>query len=78
VTYSLVDAVAGLQPGTGNHVGDAATFFVDLANLDLHLAANSPAKGIAEMGLPVTTDIDGAPRPDPGGSAPDVGAYEAP
>jgi hypothetical protein len=78
ITHSLFDAVAGLQPGAGNHVGDAATFFVDLPNTDLHLVANSPAKGIGEMGLPVTTDIDGNPRPQPNGSAPDVGAYEAP
>jgi hypothetical protein len=78
VKYSLFDTTLGLQPGTGNHVGDAAAFFADLANMDLHLSANSPAKGIGEMGLPVTTDLEGHPRPQPDGSAPDVGAYEAP
>lgn len=76
--YSLFDEELGLQPGTGNHTGTASTFFVDLANKDLHLAAASPAKGIAETGLPVTTDIEGNARPNPQGSSPDVGAYEAP
>jgi hypothetical protein len=76
--HNLFDDVLGLQPGTGNHVGDASTFFVDLTNKDLHLSANSPAKGIAETGLPVTTDLEGNPRPQPTGSMPDVGAYEAP
>lgn len=78
VKYSLSDTTLGLLPGTGNHVGDAATFFANLGNMDLHLSTDSPAKGIGEMGLPVTTDLEGHPRSQPDGSAPDVGAYEAP
>jgi hypothetical protein len=78
VRYSLFDSIIGLQPGTGNHVGDASTFFVDMTSKDLHLSVNSPAKAVGEIGLPVTTDLEGHSRPDPIGSAPDVGAYEAP
>jgi hypothetical protein len=76
--YTLFDEVAGNRPGTGNATANVSTFFVDLANEDFHLAPNSPAIGVAEPGLPVTTDADGHARPDPSGSMPDVGAYEAP
>jgi hypothetical protein len=68
-----------LYNGTGTHgtmdiAADVSTFFVDLANKDLHLAPNSPAKGKADPALPVTTDLDGNTRP----ANPDIGAYEAP
>jgi hypothetical protein len=76
--YSLFDSVVGLQPGTGNQVGDAATFFVDMENGNFHLAPGSPAIGKGEPSLDVSTDIDGNPRPNPGGGAPDIGAYESP
>jgi len=73
--YSLFDTIVGLQPGTGNRVGDASTFFVDYQHGDVHLAPNSPAKDGGEPGLDVTTDIDGNPR---NVATPDIGAYEAP
>ena len=76
--YTLFDALAGLRPGEGNHVGDASTFFVDMQLKDFHLAPGSPAKGIGQPGTNVTQDIEGNPRPSPSGSSPDVGAYEAP
>jgi hypothetical protein len=74
--YCLFDQIVGLQPGTGNRVGDASTFFVDLQGSDFHLAPSSPAIDGAEPGLPTAADIDGHTRPN--GSAADIGAYEAP
>lgn len=73
-TYSLFDSVVGLQPGSGNRVGDASTFFVDLQGGDFHLSAASPAIDGAEPGQDVSVDLDGSPRPN--GSASDIGAYE--
>lgn len=75
--YSLFDQLAGTPAGTGNRSADVATFFVDVESKDLHLAASSPAKGMAEPGL-VDVDADGNPRPLPASSNPDIGAYEAP
>jgi hypothetical protein len=74
---SLFDALIPAQLVGTNHQADAATFFVDLNGRDLHLAPMSPARGIGEPGI-VDVDIDGASRPNPAGSRPDVGAYEAP
>jgi len=78
--YSLYDTVALSQytGGTGNKVADMSTFFVNLSGRDFHLAASSPALMSAETGLPVTDDYEGKPRPNPTGSTPDMGAFEAP
>lgn len=73
--YSLFDSVVGVQPGTGNQVGDAATFFIDMENGNFHLAPGSPARGKGEPGLDVSTDLEGNPRPS---TAPDIGAYQSP
>jgi hypothetical protein len=54
---------------------DPTSLFVDLAANDYHLAAGSVALDRA-MGIDVTTDIEGVPRPQ--GAASDVGAYERP
>jgi len=78
MNYTLFDSVAGVQPGTGNKAGDVSTFFVDLANRDFHLSANSPAIGGAQTGTNVTHDYDGSPRPDPANGPPDMGAFEHP
>lgn len=75
--HSLFDTLIPTTLVGPNHQADAATFFVDLNGRDLHLAATSPARGIGEPGV-VTIDIDGAMRPNPGGSSPDAGAYERP
>ena len=75
-THSLFDSHVQ-QAGEGNQSADVSTFFADMAHGDFHLAAGSPAKGAGEPGL-VTEDLDGNPRPQPAGSNPDVGAYEAP
>lgn len=72
VTSSLFDT-QGMSDAGSNAVGDRATFFLDLAQGDFHLAPSSPARDAAEPGL-VDSDFDGAPR----GSSPDIGAYEAP
>lgn len=74
---SLFDALIPAQLVGANHQADAATFFVDLNGKDLHLARTSPARGIGQTGI-VEVDIDGGTRPNPAGSRPDVGAYEAP
>jgi hypothetical protein len=76
--YSLFDQIAVSEhtQGDGNVVGDASGFFAGAT--DYHLAAGSPAIGAAEPGLPVMTDYDGHPRPQPDGSPPDIGAFEAP
>jgi hypothetical protein len=77
---SLYDTVALPQytTGSGDKVGDSSTFFADLANKDFHLGSGSPALMSAETGLPVMDDYVGDPRPNPTGSTPDMGAYEAP
>ena len=76
-THSLFDQFTS-QLGEGNSSAAVGTFFADASTLDLHLSAASPARGGGEAGLPVTTDFDGSARPNPAGSAPDVGAFEAP
>jgi hypothetical protein len=76
--YSLFDeiAVAEHTVGEGNVVSAAPSFFVGPA--DYHLAAGSPAIGAAQTDLPVMIDYDGHPRPQPDGTHPDMGAFEAP
>ncbi len=78
--YSLYDAIAMQEQteGTGNRVADGATFFANKLGRDLHLAPASPARGAAEPGTGVSRDLEGHLRPDPSGSAPDMGAFEAP
>jgi hypothetical protein len=74
--FSLFD-LPGAPDAAGNTSADAATFFRDRANGDFHLAPASPALGTGEPSI-VANDFDGHPRPAPLGSAPDIGAYEAP
>jgi hypothetical protein len=78
--FSLFDstAVATQTGGVGSKVGDGSTFFVDRAAMNFHLAPTSPAKASAQAGLPVMFDLDGVARPNPAGSVPDIGAFEAP
>lgn len=74
---SLFDTFVPANLVGANRQADAATFFVDLNGRDLHLAPTSPARGIGQPGI-VDVDIDGAVRPQPAGTRPDIGAYEAP
>jgi hypothetical protein len=75
---SLFDLAAQGSPmGPNSIAGDPGGFFVNRAAGDYHLAAGSPALGLGEAGV-VTTDIEGKPRPNPTGSEPDSGAFEAP
>jgi hypothetical protein len=74
---SLFDTFVPANLVGENRQADAATFFVDLNGRDLHLAPASPARRIGQPGI-VDVDIDGALRPQPAGTRPDVGAYEAP
>jgi hypothetical protein len=78
--YSLFDKVAlpSLTTGTNNLVGDGATFFANKAAKDFHLGATSPALQHGEVVVGVSVDLDGNARPNPTGTAPDMGAYEAP
>jgi len=76
--YTLYDNIEALPPGQGVAIGDASTFFVDMANKNFHLAAGSPAIGAGQPGVNVTVDHDGNARPQPTGTNADVGAFEAP
>ena len=77
-TYSLYDTFAN-PGGGGNQSADASAFFIDYAHQNYHLSATSPALGHGDPAVTnVTVDLDGNPRPNPAGSAPDVGAFEAP
>ena len=70
VTYSNV---RGGYPGVGNI--DVYPRFAGVG--DYHLSDCSPCIGAGIMTQDVPdTDIEGNPRPYPGGSAPDMGAYE--
>jgi hypothetical protein len=74
---SLFDLPGAVDAGAGNFSGDAALFFVDRGAGDFHLAAQSPALERGEPAL-ISVDLEGHPRPSPAGSAPDIGAFEAP
>jgi hypothetical protein len=76
-TYSLFDIAQMSTTGTNNTVANKATFFVDMNNSDFHLVAGSPAKAAADPAAITATDHDGNARPNPAGTAPDIGAYEA-
>jgi len=60
----------------GPHDQTVDPLFVSTTNFDYHLA--SPSSPPVEAGLDVglTVDLDGNARPDPVGSAPDIGCYE--
>jgi len=79
IKFSVFDTVSITSAGTGNQVVDIDSIFVDRANGDYHLAANSIAKMAAEPGQTMTkVDFDGNPRPNPVGTTSDSGAFEAP
>ena len=48
------------------------------APVDYHLMPTSPLRGLGDPAMAVDTDFDGEPRPQPAGSAPDIGADEIP
>jgi len=79
VRYSLYDSIAvpEVTAGVGNKAAGSSSFFIDKAGKDFHLSPSSPARGAAESGLGVSEDFDGAARPSPAGSQPDMGAFEA-
>lgn len=78
--YSLFDSVADSSQtaGPGNLTGPASTFFANVEMGDFNLSATSPAVAKAQPGLGVTEDFEGRSRPNPVGSTPDIGAFEAP
>jgi hypothetical protein len=77
LSHSIIPSFATVA-GANHVVAAAASIFVDFLGGDYHLRADSPAKGAAESNSGITVDFDGAPRPNPKGSAPDIGAFEAP
>jgi hypothetical protein len=74
---SLFDEFAPANQLGSNRQASAATMFLDLSGKNLHLAPNSPARGLGQAGI-VEVDIEGHPRPGPAGTRPDIGAYESP
>jgi hypothetical protein len=76
-TYTLFDSHVS-QSGTGNSSQDSSTFFVNSGAGDFHLSPTSPARMAGDTASTITDDFDGAPRPNPTGTPPDVGCYEAP
>jgi len=70
VDHSTTDPIPG-TPAAAEKIGNP--LFVDYANGDYHLTAQSPAVD-AGLTLGFTTDLDG--NPVPAGKAPDMGAYE--
>jgi len=79
----LVEGNAVLNWGSGNI--DKNPSFVDAANGDYSLLNYSPAIGAGASSVTISdvtynapsTDMVGNPRPNPAGSAPDMGAYES-
>jgi len=74
---SLFDELVPAAQIGSNHQANAAAMFVDFNGKDLHLSAASPARALGVAGI-VDVDLEGKPRPNPAGSRPDAGAYEAP
>jgi len=73
ITYSDIE---GGFTGVGNI--NSIPLFADIYNSDYHLSDNSNCIGSGtSVGAP-GLDLDGNIRPDPPGSAPDMGAYENP
>lgn len=64
--------------GENNVYTDISSVFVDYLNGDFHLSATSPARSAGKALDDVNVDLEGNPRPNPKGSAPDSGAFEAP
>jgi len=56
---------------------NADPLFVDMVNDDYSLGDYSPCIGTATATGAPSDDLTGAARPDPGGSTPDLGAYES-
>jgi hypothetical protein len=77
--YSLFDAVAtpAARAGEGNRPTEFALIFANASMKDFHLASASDAKGNAQPNL-INVDFEGAPRPRPANTNPDMGCYEAP
>lgn len=78
VRNSLLPSFAEPNSGANNRYVDIATVFLDYLGGDYRLSANSPAKGAGDTRVDVSTDLDGNVRPNPQGSAPDIGAFESP
>ena len=79
--YADYSIISGGHTGPGNIDKDPK--FVNVITTgdeesDYHLKNSSPAigAGIATFPNPLSTDIEGNPRPNPAGSNPDIGAYE--
>lgn len=64
--------------GKNNIYTDIPGVFVDYLNGDFHLSASSPAHGAGKELEDIDVDLEGNPRPNPKGSKPDIGAFEAP
>jgi hypothetical protein len=73
VSYSDIEAGYG---GVNNHNVTMDPQFVSAT--DFHLQATSPVRGLGDPANALPLDIDLQPRPQPAGTAPDLGADEVP
>jgi hypothetical protein len=76
--HSLLPSFATATPGENNQYVDMADVFIDYLGGDYHLSRSSPAKAAGDPRSTLAVDLEGNPRPNPKGSAPDIGAFEAP
>ncbi len=76
--HSLLPSFANPTPGENNQRVNMAEVFIDYLGGDYHLSKNSPAKAAGDPRSTLAVDLEGNPRPNPTGSAPDIGAFEAP
>lgn len=75
--FSLFDTVAVPEhrSGEGNRISEFALIFANASSKDFHLAPTSNAKEGAQPNI-VDIDLEGAPRPRPAGTNPDMGCFE--
>jgi hypothetical protein len=78
VRQSIFPSFLTPVPGEDNIYTDISSVFVDYLNGDFHLSASSPARGAGKEFEGIDVDLEGNPRPNPKGSKPDIGAFEAP
>jgi hypothetical protein len=78
IHHNIFVPAAAAFAGDRNQTAEPLSLFVDLLVGNYHLRPTSVARGAGEAGTNVPIDFDGNLRPNPTGSNPDIGAFEAP